>query len=481
MKYCTRVLFILLLITTNINAAELNFSNKTITLEECIKIAETASLDTAINDIQKSNYDLAVISRWFNYLPDVDFNMYKNYSYLDVGKENNYQLPRNYADFEETTGKSTITGTNLPFRQKIFDANLVTLLSDANSIRTKRDIITDEFKVNLHEKIRRNYYEILLNEQKLNYYTAILDNFKPATSTGYDALLHADDRITALRIEKIILDLNEAVINQKRYLLYCLQLPLNKQLILTTPLVFPELNTDADKASVLLNNTKLKNLRIKLYENKRTFAMGFMQFIPKSSLSLDTIINDNLKLGVDVNLDGSNFGVDLIGEYLIYQNKETYYIYKDAKEPVITSTNNPKSINDWNINDTKLKLQSTISLDRIASAGVDIKRLRNAVEMAQIDITREKNILLINFENIALDISGLKKDIELVTEKLAYAQSKKELLKKSSLQDDIAKLEYYESRNNDILSYTESLFNTKLDLIKAYIIYMRVIQGGGYL
>jgi len=209
--------------------------------------------------------------------------------------------------------------------------------------------------------------------------------------------------------------------------------------------------------------------------------MGFMQFIPKSSLSLDTIINDNLKLGVDVNLDGSNFGVDLIGEYLIYQNKETYYIYKDAKEPVITSTNNPKSINDWNINDTKLKLQSTISLDRIASAGVDIKRLRNAVEMAQIDITREKNILLINFENIALDISGLKKDIELVTEKLAYAQSKKELLKKSSLQDDIAKLEYYESRNNDILSYTESLFNTKLDLIKAYIIYMRVIQGGGYL
>ena len=51
----------------------------------------------------------------------------------------------------------------------------------------------------------------------------------------------------------------------------------------------------------------------------------------------------------------------------------------------------------------------------------------------------------------------------------------------TNLQDDIAKLEYYESRNNDILSYTESLFNTKLDLIKAYIIYMRVIQGGGYL
>ena len=476
-KIKIKVIFFFILnlfVYSNVHSEEINFTELKLSIDECINLAEKMSYEAVKNQLDNENLDISLISNWFAYLPDVTFSLEDNNNYIYVGDEKKYQIPSDYK--EQTSANYNNLYQKIRFSQKIFDFSTINLIIDSKNHKIKKEILVSEYKLAIRFLVRTLYYETLILEEQLGYYTKTLELFvNTGTNTGgIEGLFSADNAITKLSIEKNILNLESRIKENKLSLLSTLRKPLTKELILTTPLKDIVLNKDNDIKIALEKNIVLKAKYIDIEKQKKDYVLNFMNFFPALDIDFNIKVANNLTLGVTLNMQGKNISADMIGEYLLYDYNNSYYISKFDDNKYNYENSN---VNDLDFGSMDLTIVGSIDLDKLANAGLSVKKLKNDLIKNETNISSYKDSVILSMEKSYLNIQRILKNIQILSAKIDYIKQKNDLIDKGNIPNDINKVEYYETQNRLLIDYIERLYTEKNALYGEYSLYYQKIDG----
>ena len=406
-----RTVFIVLFCLTGLLWADNMKQKLSLSLEECLALAEKESLTMLRAESAKQKLDFQVIYQWLNYVPR-----------LEYGLDSYYADESNLVDNRETSHTRNFQFEHkFTFTQRLFDSKLVELCTNEKNEKIKREIIALSFKSAVSCIVREAYYNALIYGEKilaLEQYRNLLQTGMRTGADVYAQLLqdHLLDFLTEL--ELALTDTRHAVEAEKRVILKTMQKPLNTELILTSPPADFDSDFEKDTRTALQNNVYLKRFLLEKMIKENEISLLKYSCLPRISVSLSDQFNKNMSVELNADLfkySSDPFAVDLNSSLVLAEDRYDYNFTTNTWDKYDLYSN-------MNQTGMKAEVVITIPLQQIVYSANKQKEEKNGLYDLELKTREQVLAILQNLASLAARMEYANEILQILDKKILIKQ-----------------------------------------------------------
>lgn len=468
-------LFIALTITLSVFPEQINLAEITLSLDDCLQMAETTSYEAMKNRLEVKNTDLSLIKTWLeDYLPELAYSIDYDNAIIDTGEETGvYNYP---IDAESSRERNSLVH-NLTFKQRIFDTALLDKILATKYYDKQIELLKKGFIANIRYSMRILYYNTLIMEEQIRRYETYINNYtldKPENNDLKKFLSLLNDQLI-LDLNNELLTLKNMVKNNKLLILKMIKKPLDKKLYLSSELSDFKPDYEKDIATAIANNHGLIIKSITKSQKQMALGKTIMDLFPKLRIDLNTEVADNLNLGLDINIDGSSIKADIFGNYMLYKKENELYLSKLNEKMEYDS--HELTLENYDVKTSNLSIMGVIKLDKMVNSGVDIQQKKNDIMNVNIGIQEKKDEIKYSLKSTLDKIAEYREKMTILTRKNKTVINNKELLFKLMNTPDGDLITFYDTLLHEEIDTVRSFYDMKRQVYEKVAVYNKILDG----